>query len=219
VARAQSNMSKRSAAAVACSLFFAYGLIISGIGPALPELADRNASSLADLGGIFTALFFGALVAQLVTGPITDRIGQRPVMLVGSLVLALGTFGATWSHLLLLTFSSMVFAGLGAGTLVVTNNLLAAQLFPERNTSMLNLVNMFFGIGAVLGPMLAGQSLRLVGTVLLSVWAGAALVLLLLAAIIRLPDVHTSAQEEAPAHARPVWQRAALWMLGALAFL
>jgi fucose permease len=134
-------------------------------------------------------------------------------------VLALGTFGATWSHLLLLTFSSMVFAGLGAGTLVVTNNLLAAQLFPERNTSMLNLVNMFFGIGAVLGPMLAGQSLRLFGTALLSVWAGAALMLLLLAAIIRLPDVHTSAQEEAPAHARPVWQRAALWMLGALAFL
>jgi MFS transporter, FHS family, L-fucose permease len=212
-------MSKRSAVAVACVIFFGYGLIISGIGPALPELAARTASSLADLGGIFTAVFFGALVTQLVTGPITDRMGQRPVMLVGLLLLALGTFGATWSHLLFLTFSSMVFAGFGAGTLVVTNNLLAAQLFPERNTSMLNLVNVFYGIGAVLGPLLAGQSLRLFGTALLSAWAGAALLLLLVGAIIRLPDVHTSAHEAAPAQARPVWQSPALWMLGALAFL
>ena len=163
-------MSKRSAVAVACVLFFGYGLILSGLGPALPELAARTASSLADLGGIFTALFFGALVTQLVTGPITDRVGQRPVMLVGVLLLALGTFAAIWSHLLLLTFSSMVLAGLGAGTLVVTNNLLAAQIFPERNTSMLNLVNVFYGIGAVLRPMLAGQSLRLFGTALLSAW-------------------------------------------------
>ena len=212
-------MSKRSAVAVACVLFFGYGLILSGLGPALPELAARTASSLADLGGIFTALFFGALVTQLVTGPITDRVGQRPVMLVGLLLLVLGTFGATRSHLLFLTFSSMVFAGLGGGTLVVTNNLLAAQLFPERNRSVLNLVNVFYGIGAVLGPMLAGQSLRLFGTALLSAWAGAALLLLLLGAIVRLPDVHTSAHEAAPAQARPVWQSPALWRLGALALL
>jgi fucose permease len=212
-------MSKRSAVAVACVIFFGYGLILSGIGPALPELAARTASSLADLGGIFTAVFFGTLVTQLVTGPITDRMGRRPVILVGLLLLALGTFGATGCRHLFWTLSSMAFAGLGAGALVVTNNLLAAQLFPERNRSVLNLVNVFYGTGAGLGPMLAGQSLRLFGTALLSAWAGAALLLLLLGAIIRLPGVHTSAPEAAPERARPVWQSPALWMLGALTLL
>jgi fucose permease len=205
--------------AVACAIFFGYGLITSGIGPALPELATRTASSLADLGGMFTALFFGALITQLITGPISDRTGQRPVMFVGLLLLALGAAGATWSHMLSLTFASTVLAGLGAGAIVVTNNLLVAQLFPARSTSMLNLANVFYGIGAVLGPALAGQSLRLFGTALLAIWGGAALMLILMAAIVRLPDVQSVQAEAAADHAGPVWRSAALWMLGALVLL
>ena len=213
------HMGNRSAMVVACAIFFAYGLLTSGIGPALPELATRTASSLADLGGMFTALFFGALITQLITGPITDRTGQRLAMLVGLLLIGVGAFGATWSHILLLTFACTVLTGIGAGIMIVTTNLLAAQLFPERSTSMLNLANVFYGIGAVLGPALAGQSLRLFGTALAPMWGGAALMLLLALPSMRLPDARSVQDETVAAHAGPVWRGATLWMIGAFVLL
>lgn len=209
----------RSAMAVACANFVAYGLFTSGIGPALPELAIRTSSSLADLGGMFTALFFGALITQLISGPISDRIGQRPVLFGGLLLLAASVFGATWSSMLPVTFASTVLAGLGAGAVIVTTNLLVVQLFPERSTAALNLVNVFYCIGAVLGPVLAGLSLRLIGTALLPIWLGAGLMLLLLLPVLRLPQPQPAPVETQTVRTVSVWRSVPLWMIGLLVLL
>jgi MFS family permease len=77
------RLGPRGTMILTCLCFLALGVAISAIGPALPELAARADSSLESLGGVFSALFLGALVAQLAAGPLSDRLDQRLVLLGG----------------------------------------------------------------------------------------------------------------------------------------
>src|SRR5689334_9183665 len=104
-AHLMNKMSARGTMAASCASFFALGVITAALGPALPELAAGAGSSLAAVGSVITALFLGALIALSVAGPLNDRLGQRPVLLAGVALLALGTFGvasSVWLPLMLL---------------------------------------------------------------------------------------------------------------------
>jgi len=102
-------------------------------------------------------------------------------MLLGGLTLVvLGTAGVALSSSLWLTFACAVITGLGFGTAVVTINLLVAQSFPGNNVALLNLVNFFFGLGAVLGPALASLTIRAVDSALPALWVGIVLVAIVL---------------------------------------
>src|SRR5690349_14443290 len=56
--------------ASSCAAFLGLGMATGGVGPALADLAKNSNSSLADVGGVFSGLFAGALVAQLFAGGI-----------------------------------------------------------------------------------------------------------------------------------------------------
>lgn len=165
---------------LACASFLALGILTAAMGPALPDLAGNTNISLVAAGGMFTALFLGSLAAQTLAGPGLDRLGPRPILLVGFVLLSAGTFGLSLLPWLGLALAGAVIAGLGHGAIDVTSNVMAAELFPERRAMALNLLNVFFGIGAFLGPALAGLTLRAWGTALPSLWLGAGLLLALL---------------------------------------
>src|SRR5438874_9357578 len=84
--------------AVSCAILFGLGVLNSSVGPNLPEMAARNASSLATLGAVFTALFLGGLLSQLAAGPLNDRFGERPMLLAGLALPVLGSVGLVTSH-------------------------------------------------------------------------------------------------------------------------
>lgn len=165
---------------MSCISFLGLGVITAAIGPSLPDLAQRSGSSLAGAGGVYTGLFFGALAVQAATGALLDRVGIRPILLISLLALGAGLGllplapGLTW--LLLLS----VLAGLGHGAVDVALNVMVAQAFPQRRAAAVNLLNVFFGVGAILGPAAASLSLNLWDTAVPALWLGAGLQLLLL---------------------------------------
>jgi len=201
-------------------MLLALGLMVAGIGPALPDLAANTGSAVEALGAVLTALFAGALTAQLAVGFLNDRFGQRPTLGAGMFMLGVGALGLALSRSLPLTLASAAVAGLGHGTLVVTLHVLVAQLFPTRSVSALNLINVFFGIGAVAGPALAGLTLRLWDTALPTFYVATGLVLpqlLLLPflAVVRAEPA-AAAQPAAVARDSAMYRSPLLWSLGAL---
>ena len=60
--------------AVACSIFFAVGVVMAGISPSLKTLAGNAGADLVVIGSLTTALFFGGILSQLAAGPLSDRI-------------------------------------------------------------------------------------------------------------------------------------------------
>src|SRR3954467_4773368 len=86
------------ALALSCCIFFVIGINSSTLGAVLPYLAKNMGSTLATAGSVITALFLGALMAQLAIGPINDRVGPRRVLAVAMVAAGAGLVVASLSH-------------------------------------------------------------------------------------------------------------------------
>src|SRR4051812_8147131 len=150
------DRTKRGTLVTACAILFAVGLVGSMVGPVLPDLARITGSDLASLGSIFTLLFLGSVVSQSVAGFMTDRIGHRPVLLTGLILIATGMLGLSLSPSFPFALVAAFVMGLGNGAVVVSVNLLVAQEFSESGVSALNMTNVFYGLGAITGPIVVG---------------------------------------------------------------
>jgi fucose permease len=209
---------KRTVLVVACLVFLSLGMMTAAIGPVLPDLARQTGSDLATIGSLFTAIFFGALLAQVVSGPLGDRIGMGSVVIGGVAILAIGTLGITLSRALPLTLALALLAGLGHGAVDLGANVLIARVFNHQAVSALNLLNVFFGLGAFAGPATAGFALRTWGTGLPALWVSVAILLGLLPLLIRvaIPMSGKGSSAASTAAVNGIYRSPLLWGLGLL---
>lgn len=177
--------------------FFSFGTLWASIGPLLSNFSSNNQTTLATIGGIYSAIFLGAITSQLFLGPFTDRIGQLRMLTVSLLTLSLAMVGVSLSRWLPLTFFLAYIAGLGQGTTNLCGNVLAGQLFPKKSVTYMNMLNLFWGIGATIGPVLVSVSIKLWQTGMIALWLSVFLIIAsALALIIRFYNVPTFSQEQ-----------------------
>jgi MFS family permease len=132
--------------------------------PLLASYAAEYHASTAAIGvlvGVYSLLHF--LLAP-VWGRLSDRIGRRPVLLVG----LVGTLGssilfAAADSFAGLVLSRIVAGGLGA-TLSVTQAYAADLTVPERRTRVMGFVGAAFGVGFILGPTIGGITSAMSGS-------------------------------------------------------
>jgi fucose permease len=160
------------------------------LGPALSPLMVAFHVSPSASGLLFIASTLGYLVGVLVGGPSGDRWGRRAVLLTGAVLYGLGlaAFGLAeaWGAIV----AAMFVMGAGGGVLDSGSNALINDLAaPSKHAMEQNLLHTFFGIGALIGPLLIGASLAAHGGWRPAYLIGAAgsLVLVLLLARVRLP--------------------------------
>lgn len=203
--------------AAACIGFFALGLITAAFGPALPNLAANSGSDLATVGSTITGLFFGSFIALVAAGPLNDRLGQRPMLLIGVALLFLGTSGVILSPSLPPLLICAVVSGLGHGTVDITTNVLIAEVYARRSVTALNLLNVFFGLGAVAGPAIASLTLRWWDTALPALWVGVGLVFLqLLLVPLLVHNLPTPPAKTAETSTISLLRSPVLWLFGLL---
>jgi len=214
-------MNRNTTLVMAFMIFVAIGWLSAALGPALPDLAERTGRDLATLGGLVTMVWGGTLVSQLVAGAVNDRFGQRPILLMGVVLVAAGSLVIVSSRNLWLMLAAGAVFGLGFGGLDIGTNLLIAQRFVRRGVPMLNLLHVFFGVGAVIGPALAGLTLKLWDTALPALALGIVVAIAPLPLVLRLdsraPD-RSPANPDVPA-ASFSYRTPLLWALGALLLL
>jgi fucose permease len=125
-----------------------WGTIAPLLGSVLPTLRERAGLSLSGSGGMFVALSSGMVVASLVAGVLLDRLGKKAVLcgavalIAGALVLL--EFTTFYPLLVLLAFA----LGAGGSALVTGAHGLLADLNPGHRAAALNLLDVFFGVGA-----------------------------------------------------------------------
>jgi FHS family glucose/mannose:H+ symporter-like MFS transporter len=156
--------SPRLQLALAYLTFLLFGAFFAAIGPVLGELSVQTSSTLAVIGGILTFLFLGSLVAQLAAGPLVDRLGLKPVMVVSLIILGIGLLGFMSASAIGWMFFLALFAGLGQGGVDMGSNLVVTDAAPRNSTSALNLLHFFFGAGAFIGPALVGLAIAATGS-------------------------------------------------------
>lgn len=206
---------------LSCIVFIALGILTATIGPVLPDLARNTLSTLEAVGSIFTAIFMGAFLAQIAAGTLADRFGPRPVLIVGIVIMIVGMVGVTLSNSIFLMFASGLLAGLGHGAVDISVNLLAARVFQERSTAAVNLVNFFFGVGAVAGPAMASFTINRWNTGIPVIWVGIGVVLLCIPFIgfFMLSPVDHVSKSAATSSSAPFYRSPLLWIAGIILFL
>lgn len=165
--------------------FALLGAIQAMYGPAFPGLTERFGVGIDRVGLTVSLHFAGSFLGIATSGFWLRRFGYRRVMGTGAGLMAAGAaavaFAPTWG----LVLSGALLAGLGFGLLDIAFNLLPARVFEPNAAPALNLLNAFFGVGAVLGPVAVG----LAGSTLQGPFAGLALLTLVVAILVlRLPE-------------------------------
>ncbi|MDR1518051.1 MAG: MFS transporter, partial [Dysgonamonadaceae bacterium] len=134
-------------------LLFGVSMVI--IGSILPGLKTKFGLDEVAAGELFLILPLGLLLGSISFGPISDRHGYRWVLATASLFLGIGFFGiAHATNHYLLKICILLF-GIGGGVINGATSALVSDLSSENEKiANLNLLGVFFGVGAFLTPFL-----------------------------------------------------------------
>ncbi|MCL6543929.1 MAG: MFS transporter [Bryobacteraceae bacterium] len=136
-----------------------YGMIAAMLGTLLPNLSARFGLTPEQSGNIAFAQALGLIIASVSIGPLIDNKGKKTGLLLGLTLIAAALFllpaSGGYTHLI----AWMFLLGLGGGMIVTAANALVSDLNEARRASTLNLLNLFFGLGGLLTPLVAGNLL------------------------------------------------------------
>lgn len=180
------------------------GLSFATTGALLPAIITDLDLRLSEAGVLVAAISAGFLTSVLLSNYLVTVLRRKQVLIFGlfSMILGATTFGI--GPLLVLNALFGFLIGFGAGLIEIPLNAITIDLYMEKRSSGLNLLHMFFGVGAILGPKYASTLLAWTDH-----WRSAYLsngilfgVLLVLFAFQRLPSpLHRDQRSGLPDHA------------------
>jgi fucose permease len=172
-----SATSNRTITVAAHAAFVPTGVVTVLLGPLLPILASRWGLNDVQSGYLFTAQFTGAMIGTLASGWLVSRLGYRPPIVSGLLMMAIGSAGlplANW----FLGVACVAANGFGYGLAVPACNISVAEANPARRAGALNLLNFSWSAGSVACPFLIGAFARIHAVPLFLDGMGAIIVLI-----------------------------------------
>jgi MFS transporter, FHS family, glucose/mannose:H+ symporter len=157
-------MDKRTAV-VALMAVFSLAICFIILGSISVELMAALAIDEAQFGSLVMALFLTCCLVQLIIGPLVDKLGYKPIAVMGFLVTSASLFLLAYASSYSLALFACILLGIGAMACnTVGNTLIPVILFEGKDPARAsNLGNAFFGLGYVLTPWLLTLFLKLLG--------------------------------------------------------
>ena len=153
--------------------------------PALP-LMSRTLGGDAAL--TITGFLIGFAIAQLVWGPVSDRIGRRLPLFLGMLLFVAGSVGCALAQSLPTVVFWRVFQALGACVGPMLSRAMVRDLFgTTRAAQVLSSLAMIMVVAPLVGPLVGGLLLK-VASWHAHFWLLAAIGVLMFVAVSRLPE-------------------------------
>ncbi|HJZ63506.1 MAG TPA: MFS transporter [Candidatus Acidoferrum sp.] len=157
---AAENSSRTTIFYLLCFSFILNGLIITFIGTLLPEFRARWGLDDSRAGFFFFVQFALSLVGVLLSSVVITAKGFKPAITVGIAMMGIGFALLNASSFSLALAASAVY-GLGYGLSVPGTNLWAGESYGDRRASALNLMNLAWGIGAIISAPLAKLAIQI----------------------------------------------------------
>ncbi|MBK7918655.1 MAG: MFS transporter [Chloroflexi bacterium] len=182
--------------------FLCIGLAASVIGPTLPGLAENTNTQLGQISILFSARSVGFLIGALAGGRIYDRLPGHPVLAAGLLGMALTIALTPTISLLWLLVLVVLLLGISESMLDVGTNTMLPWLHHNNVAPYMNGLHFFFGLGALLSPIVVAQAILRSGDMTYAYWL---LALIMLPAAVWIlpqrsprPAVKTAVTRETP---------------------
>ncbi len=172
------------AAILGCAAFILVGWCMLLVPSLIRSIEGAFDQTDAGIGVYFFVSALASAAGSLGGGYLTERLGRRFVLPIGVACIAIGlsalALAPTWELFLV---AGIVY-GLGSGSLDGGTNGLILDLYPTSRGRALNLLHLFFSIGALASPLVVGRLIEggvgwqaiLVGTAVVAVAIGGLLV-------------------------------------------
>jgi len=149
-------------AVVALMAVFTLAICFIILGSISVELMDALNIDAGQFGSLVMGLFLTSCFVQLFIGPLVDKVGYKPVAILGFVVTSLSMFILAFASSFMVALSACILLGVGAMSLnTVGNTLIPIVLFEGKDPARAsNLGNGFFGLGYVITPLLIVFILR-----------------------------------------------------------
>lgn len=126
--------------------------------PALPTIAQEFQSPQAHQ--TMAVYFLGLALGQLFYGPLSDRVGRRRPLLVGSGLFALASLGCALAPSMPLLVFFRFLQALGGSVGMVTTLAIVRDLFRGRQAAqVISYLTLVMGVAPILAPLVGGQVL------------------------------------------------------------
>lgn len=141
-------------------LFAVMFLVMVGFGiiiPIIPFYAEDLGASPTELGLLMAVYSFMQLIFAPYWGRVSDRIGRKPVIMIGTIGLALSFFLMALSTELWMLFVARIIGGVLSSANMPTIMAYAADITTEENRGKgMGIVGAATGLGFIFGPAIGG---------------------------------------------------------------
>jgi FHS family Na+ dependent glucose MFS transporter 1 len=179
---------KRSQTAGYFAAFVALGLLTAAVGPTLPALAQHTQVSVREISLVFTTESLGYLIGSIVGGRLFDRVKGNPVMASMLIIMAVTAALVPLMPSLLLLVAAMSILGMAEGVLDVGGNALLVWTHGRRVGPFMNALHFFFGVGAIISPVIVAQVMLTGASVAWAYWVMALSILPVAFWLLRVPS-------------------------------
>jgi FHS family Na+ dependent glucose MFS transporter 1 len=179
--------------------FVALGLTVGAFGPTLPGLAAQVGTSLGGVSFLFTARSLGYLLGSSRGGRLFDRAPGHMLMAAALFVMASMMALVPLAPALWLLSAVLLVLGAAEGALDVGGNVLLVRVHGRRVGPYMNGLHFFFGVGALLAPIVVAQSGQ---GIKLPYWTLALALLPAVGWLLRLPSPALREKAEGPSALR-----------------
>ena len=125
--------------------------------PSLPKISN-DLGVTASLARMMIPFFIIALaIVQLFSGPISDKYGRRPVIIVGCIVYLIASVLCLLSTSILLLLIGRILQGIGCGVLVgLSRTIIQDSLTKKEFTIAIGWISLFFMLAGAISPVIGG---------------------------------------------------------------
>ncbi|MGQ9619776.1 MAG: MFS transporter [Bacteroidales bacterium] len=179
---------------VALMSSFTLGVCFIVLGSVSLELMQALNINEAKFGTLVMAMFLTSCIVQLFIGPLTDKIGYKPVAILGFIIVSLSMLMLAFSYSFYVALTACILLGVGAMSVnTVANTLIPVVLFDGKDPARAsNFGNGFFGLGYILTPLLIVfiiRTLNLTYTAALGILGLLSLIFLVFTLFTTFPEV------------------------------
>ena len=156
------NTVKKMTVVVALMAVFTLAVCFIILGAVSVELMDSLGINEGQFGTLVMGLFLTSCIVQLIIGPMVDKLGYKPIAILGFVVTSASVFILAFATSFGIALVACILLGIGAMSLnTVGNTLIPVVLFEGQDPPRAsNFGNAFFGLGYVLTPLLVVFSLN-----------------------------------------------------------
>jgi fucose permease len=133
-----------------------FGIVLTTLGTVLPSVMERFGIDKASAGALLMLMTFSVLAGAMVFGPVVDRYGYKAILVASTALVILGLEGVAFAPSLPGLRLAVFVTGFGGGIINGGANTLVSDISGEARGPRLNLLGVFFGVGAMGVPLMLG---------------------------------------------------------------